>query len=212
MTTRKPRVALFIDADNASAKQIKQTLTTLSAYGSITMIKAFGNWKKPHLKSWAKFLKQYKIQPVQQFDVTKQKNATDIALTIDVIDTLHNDNIDVFAIMSSDADFTPVVERLRSAGKVVIGIGERHANQGFMDACSEFVVVGREAVKVAAPKKLPTHLKNTVRLAISTCAKVHGKVRHKDVENLLRKIPSFDKVGCSSQQLAQLINTTGNVN
>ncbi|MEW6996264.1 NYN domain-containing protein [Colwelliaceae bacterium BS250] len=205
MPTTKLQVALFIDADNASAKHINNVTTTLARYGTLTSLKAFGNWEKPHLKSWTKQLNKHAIQPVQQFDVTKQKNATDIALTIDVIDTIHNDNIDVFAIMSSDADFTPVVERLRSAGKIVIGFGDNHANKGFKNACTEFVVVGRKPKILRVKSNRPDCLLNTVKLAIQTCSDIHGRVNFADIERLLSKTPTFPTSSYNKMQLTQLL-------
>lgn len=51
--------------------------------------------------------------------LTKQgKNAADIRMVIDVLDLLAtNPNIDEFIIVSSDADFTPLLHRLRAADK-----------------------------------------------------------------------------------------------
>lgn len=214
MTTTNPQVALFIDADNAPASQINQVIKHLSTYGSITVGKAFGNWEKPCLKAWAKQLTKHAIQPVQQFDVTKQKNATDIALTIDVIDTLHTGDVDVFAIMSSDADFTPVVVRLLFAGKIVVGFGDRHANQGFRNACSEFVVIGRKAQpkQVRYANKQPDFLFNTVKLAVSTCATTHGQINFTDVEALLMKMPNFIATSCDSMQLVAMIKRAQDTN
>lgn len=56
-------------------------------------------------------LHEFAIQPIQQFDLTKGKNATDMALVIDVMDVLYTKNVDVICLVSSDCDFTPLVTR-----------------------------------------------------------------------------------------------------
>ena len=45
---------------------------------------------------------------IQQFDLTKGKNATDIALVIDAMDILYTKDVDTICLVSSDCDFTPL--------------------------------------------------------------------------------------------------------
>ncbi|MGE4126138.1 MAG: NYN domain-containing protein [Pusillimonas sp.] len=59
-------------------------------------------WKKPHLEAWAQGLHEHAIQPIQQFDLIKGKNATDMAMAVDAMDILFNQPVDVFCIVSSD--------------------------------------------------------------------------------------------------------------
>jgi len=119
MEVQKERIAVFIDADNAPAKRIDMILSELAKYGVVSIRKAYGNWKKPSIKGWEDVLHEYSIQPIQQFDIIKGKNATDMAMTIDVMDILYTKNIDAFCIVSSDCDFTPLVLRVLSEGKSV---------------------------------------------------------------------------------------------
>ncbi len=76
----KEKIALFIDADNAPAAKIDIILSELARYGVVNIRKAYGNWKSPGIKPWEDVLHEFAIQPIQQFDLTKGKNATDIAL------------------------------------------------------------------------------------------------------------------------------------
>ncbi len=135
----KQHIALFIDADNAPANKINAILNELANYGMVTIRKAYGNWTKSELKSWASCLHEHAIQPMQQFDITKQKNAADIALVIDCMDTLHTKAIDIICIVSSDCDFTPLATRCAAEGKFVIGFGERKSLMPFVNACSKFL-------------------------------------------------------------------------
>jgi uncharacterized LabA/DUF88 family protein len=82
----KEKIALFIDADNAPAAKIETILSELARYGVVNIRKAYGNWKSSNIKSWEDVLHEFAIQPIQQFDLTKGKNATDIALVIDAMD------------------------------------------------------------------------------------------------------------------------------
>ena len=98
------------------AKKIDMIVSELAKYGVVSIRKAYGNWKKPSIKGWEDVLHEYSIQPVQQFDIVKGKNATDMAMTIDIMDILYTKNIDAFCIVSSDCDFTPLVLRVLSEG------------------------------------------------------------------------------------------------
>ncbi|NLZ11899.1 MAG: NYN domain-containing protein [Alcaligenaceae bacterium] len=137
--TLKLNVALFIDADNAPYGKLESVLAELASLGAVSIRRAYGNWKKPHLEAWVQGLHEHAIQPVQQFDLIKGKNATDMAMAVDAMDVLFNKPVDVFCIVSSDCDFTPLVMRVRAEGKQVIGFGERKTPESFVNACSRFV-------------------------------------------------------------------------
>ncbi|MEC5397116.1 NYN domain-containing protein [Uliginosibacterium sp. H1] len=137
-------VALFIDADNAPASHIDVILAELASHGTVSIRRAYGNWKGERLTSWERLLHEYAIQPIQQFDLTKGKNATDIALVIDAMDALYGRKVDVFALVSSDSDFTPLATRLQADGKLVVGFGERKSPAPFVNACSKFLYLDME--------------------------------------------------------------------
>ena len=109
MSQADVKIALLIDADNSPAAKIEVILSELANYGVANVRRAFGNWKSPTLKPWEDVLHEYAIQPIQQFDYSKGKNATDIALVIDAMDLLYTQKLDAFCIVSSDSDFTPLI-------------------------------------------------------------------------------------------------------
>ena len=133
------RIALLIDADNAPADKIDEILTELSTLGVINVRRAYGNWTKSGLNSWQTKLLEYAIRPVQQFDYSKRKNASDMAMTVDAMDLFYADRPDAFGIVSSDADFTPLVMHLRSKGAAVFGFGAAQTPKPFVNACSRFL-------------------------------------------------------------------------
>ena len=137
--TAKAHIALLIDADNSPASKIDVILSELAKYGVANIRRAYGNWKSPGLKRWEDVLHEYAIRPMQQFDYTKGKNATDAAMIIDAMDLLYEHELDGFGIVSSDSDFTPLVMRLRTTGAEVYGFGEKKTPMPFVNACSKFL-------------------------------------------------------------------------
>lgn len=135
------RIALLIDTDNTSSRGIEEVLLALAQQGKTTIRRAYGNWKLDSLKNWEACLHEYAITPIQQFDLTKGKNATDMAMTIDAMDLLYGGKVDTFALVSSDSDFTPLVMRLRAEGLPVIGLGRQQTPLPFTRACSEFLYI-----------------------------------------------------------------------
>lgn len=172
------KVALLIDADNAPAAKIDVILAEAAKYGVVNIRKAYGNWKSPNLKPREDMLHEYAIQPMQQFDLTKGKNATDIALVIDVMDMLYSKPIDTVCIVSSDCDFAPLVTRILADGKSVIGFGESKAPKAFVNSCSKFLYLDSPEDKESIPDKpnkpkahikCDTKLMNLLRQAVDSC-------------------------------------------
>jgi hypothetical protein len=132
-------IALLIDADNASPATIDPVLTVLAELGTVNVRRIYGNWSKPALKSWAAMTLKHGIEPYQQFDITKGKNATDMRMTIDAMDLLFRGRVTGFGLMSSDSDFMPLAMRIRQDGLPVYGFGGPRTPEGFREACSRFI-------------------------------------------------------------------------
>ena len=139
----RSRIALLIDADNAPSSKIGDILNDLARYGECSIRRAYGNWTKPELKGWIEELHEAAIRPMQQFDLTTHKNASDMALAIDAVELLHSSQPDAFAIVSSDSDFTPLVQYLREKGRAVYGYGQARTPAPFQGACTQFTIVGQ---------------------------------------------------------------------
>jgi len=134
-------VALLIDCENANPESIDGILGELAEKGAINIRRAYGNWKNQ--AGWEEKLHPFAIQPVQQFAYTKGKNAVDMCMAIDAMDLLFTESIDVFALVTSDSDFTPLVLKLLAKGKSVIGFGESKTPEPFKKACSLFIHTDR---------------------------------------------------------------------
>lgn len=141
MEEPRAQIALLIDADNSQSSKIDDILAEVAKYGECNIRRAYGNWKKEALKGWEGVLHEKAIKPVQQFDYSKGKNASDMALVIDAMALLYTLKPDGFAIVSSDADFTPLVQHLKENGARVYGFGQRKTPEPFTSACTRFLFV-----------------------------------------------------------------------
>lgn len=138
MTSSPPSIALLIDADNADRDALVKVLADLARDGDIRIRRAYGNWFKAGLKAWDAQLTSHGIRAVQQSDPVKGKNATDLALVIDAVDLHHTVRPDVYAIVSSDSDYTPLAHYLRERGAKVLGFGRPTTAASFRAACTTF--------------------------------------------------------------------------
>jgi uncharacterized LabA/DUF88 family protein len=223
----KPRVALLIDADNAPASKIDLILNELSTFGETSIRRAYGNWKKPELKGWEDALHEHAIRPMQQFDYSKGKNASDMAMVIDALDLLYTDRPDAFGIVSSDADFTPLVMHLRAKGAAVYGFGARKTPEPFVNACSRFLFLDklRETAEAegeagtdsapAQPLRVPTaQLKQDAKLvmllrnAVQAAADDEGWARVGTVGSQIANQASFDPRNYGYATLTKLLAAT----
>ena len=206
------RLAVLIDADNASASVTKELLEEVAKYGTATVKRAFGDWTTPNLVGWKAHLHRYAIQPVQQFAYTQGKNSTDSAFIIDAMDLLYAGNVDGFCIVSSDSDFTRLATRLRKAGKVVYGLGERKTPEPFIAACDKFIFF--EVLKKPAEAATPVQMLDVPDLrellihAIRETVRDNGWSRLATVGSFIGKNhTSFDPRNYGFKKLNELVRS-----
>lgn len=133
------RLAVLIDADNASASVIEGLLAEIARFGEATVKRIYGDFTSPTSSQWKKVLNKHAIKPVQQFAYTTGKNATDSTLIIDAMDLLYTRRFDGFCLVSSDSDFTGLALRIREEGLTVLGFGEQKTPEAFRNACHKFI-------------------------------------------------------------------------
>lgn len=154
MQEKENQVAILIDGDNISpkyAEYIKQEATML---GRIKIFRLYGSIGAPTVKSWYKVMPKYGITPMLQINYVQNKSIADQALTIDAMDILHEEAIDIICLVSSDSDFTKLAYRIKESGKILIGMGEQKANEALAQACDEFKVLDL-IYKVEAETEIP---------------------------------------------------------
>lgn len=224
MAEPERRIALLIDADNAPAGKIDVILAEVARHGAANVRRAYGNWKSPHLKSWEAVLHEYAIRPIQQFAYSSGKNASDMAMVIDAMDLLYARNLDGFAIVSSDADFTPLVMRLLTEGVKVYGFGEKKTPSPFVNACSKFTYLealvqpsteaetGATAVatKPRTAKELrgDTRLVQMLRSAAESASGDDGWAHLGQVGHQISNQASFDSRNYGYRKLSDLIEAS----
>jgi len=155
------RIALLIDCDNVSHNAIEGVLSELAKHGTVNVRHAHGDWKSNQLSGWIEKLHPNAVRPIQQFAYTAGKNATDSAMIIDAMDLLYSKNIDAFALMTSDSDFTPLVMRILESGMNVYGFGEKKTPLPFVHACSQFIFIEN---LIAKPEVLPEKFGGQLKL------------------------------------------------
>jgi len=209
-------IALLIDADNASHHGIDPVLTVLAELGQVNIRRAYGNWAKPALSNWNKITHRYGLQPVQQFDLTKGKNATDMAMTIDALDLLYGGKVDGFGIMSSDSDFTPLVTRLRQDGLIVYGFGSAKAPEAFKTACTRYIDVD-QLIKTSGEEgssgqqTVDQELVALLGAALKAASRDEdGYARLQEVGQIAGNRSSFDVRNYGYKRLSDLFRTIGN--
>ena len=224
MDDGEKRIALLIDADNAPASKIDVILAEVARHGAANVRRAYGNWKSPNLKQWEATLHSYAIRPIQQFDYSKGKNASDMAMVIDAMDLLYARSVDAFAIVSSDADFTPLVMRILTNGVKVYGFGEKKTPEPFVNACSQFTYVEGLGQPSATPDDTPdepvlkpsdrnklrsdTRLVQMLRNAVDAARGDDGWAHLGEVGNQIANQASFDPRNYGYRKLSDLIEAT----
>jgi hypothetical protein len=167
------RLAVLIDADNASPAVIEGLLDEVAKYGVASVKRIYGDFTQSRANGWKAALLQHSIQPVQQFAYTKGKNATDSALIIDAMDLLYTKQFDGFCLVSSDSDFTRLAQRLRESGITVYGFGEQKTPDPFVQACDKFIYT--EVLRAAPDAPVTVAAKKTARKSADAAAPEAGK-------------------------------------
>jgi uncharacterized LabA/DUF88 family protein len=213
------KLAVLIDADNAQPSIIEGLLAEIAKYGTASVKRIYGDWTGPYLKSWKEVLLLYSIQPIQQFRYTVGKNSTDAAMIIDAMDLLYTNKFDGFCIVSSDSDFTKLASRIREAGLVVYGFGEKKTPEPFVSACDKFiyteVLFTKEDDRLPIKRKSTNELKQDTRLvnllrnAVESSSDESGWSHLAPVgSNVAKQAPNFDPRNYGYTKLGELIAAT----
>lgn len=216
-------LAVLIDGDNIPSKYIKEMMLEIAKYGNPTVKRIYGDWTKPHLNKWKSILLEHAINPMQQYNYTTGKNATDSAMIIDAMDILYSGQVDGFCIASSDSDFTRLATRIRETGLLVIGIGEKKTPDPFIVACDRFIYLeilhsDDEDEKTNTPKSntkktvenINPKLIRLIKQSVTDLADDEGWAFLGEVGALIqKKRPSFDARNYGFSKLTPLIQATG---
>lgn len=221
---KAPRLAVLIDAENASARIAEALFSEIATLGEASARRIYGDFASPQIAGWTRVLARFAIQPQQNFANTKGKNSGDIALVIDAMDLLHSGRFDGFCLVSSDADFTRLAARIREEGVDVYGFGEQKTPESFRQACTRFIYTENLSapVPVDAGAKSPVAEASATKRKPSEAARLiaaiiadmdedgDGWVAVGGIGNRLRNAhPDFDQRTYGYAKLSDLIRATG---
>ena len=221
---KAPRLAVLIDAENASARIAEALFSEIATLGEASARRIYGDFASPQIAGWTRVLARFAIQPQQNFANTKGKNSGDIALVIDAMDLLHSGRFDGFCLVSSDADFTRLAARIREEGVDVYGFGEQKTPESVRQACTRFidtenliapvpVDAGAKSPVAEAPatKRKPSEAARLIAAIIADMDEDgDGWVAVGGIGNRLRNAhPDFDQRTYGYAKLSDLIRATG---
>lgn len=184
----EPLIAVFIDFENlaigvrqmkAGQFQIQLILKRLLEKGRIVFKRAYCDWG-----NYQDSMREFHAQGVEMIDIPQTKisgkNSADIRMVVDALDLCYSkDHIDVFALISGDSDFSPLVSKLKENNKRVIGCGVKVSTSDLLIAnCDEFI-----------------YYDDLIRTAkISTGKKSRGKATDKKSEAIERVVEVLQSI------------------
>lgn len=215
---RSPRLAVLIDADNASAKIADGLFEEIAKIGEASVRRIYGDFSNARSRGWADILSKHAIIPQQQFAYTTGKNASDITLVIDAMDLLHSGRFDGFCLVSSDSDFTRLAARIREQGIDVFGFGEQKTPESFRQACRRFVYTEnlfaapantQDAVSRSTSLQPPDAATPIIKKVITQMGSEDGWVSLGEVGRQLANLASdFDPRTFGFRKLSDLVRKT----
>jgi uncharacterized protein (TIGR00288 family) len=110
-----------------------------TTYGNMAINKAYGNWQ--WFARYRHSLLRCAVELIQIFPPgASAKNGADIKLSLDAIeDVLRFPHKSSVIVVGGDSDFIPLAQKIKAAGKDLIGIGAKSStNQHWANSCSDF--------------------------------------------------------------------------
>ena len=206
---------------------LKSILEKVKIRGDILLGKVYGYTDKFDDLKEVLLSNTFTVVPSLRYGIS-QKNNADIQLVIDALEVAYkNELIDSFCIVSGDSDYVPLVGKLKSMGKFVLGISRSEAASNiFINACNEFQfleTVGKRNVE--KPKKQKVSVNTEEAADESELNKLLTTVLEEQdqdeiyaselKETLLRLRPDFNEkaYGCATfyKLLTKLANRFGDL-
>jgi uncharacterized protein (TIGR00288 family) len=168
MSSHEPLIAVFVDFENLALGvrelkghkfDIEMILKRLLEKGRIVFKRAYCDWS--HYRDAVRDLH---AAGVEMIDIPRSKmsgkNSADIRMVVDALDLCYaKTHIDVFALVSGDSDFSPLVSKLKENDKRVIGCGVKSSTSDLLIAgCDEFIYyddLARAAQRTRRERKRP---------------------------------------------------------
>ncbi len=205
--------ALFVDLENCGGKKsmLMDVIERVKIRGDILIGKVYGYTDSYSDLKETLLSNTFTVVPSLRYG-RNQKNSLDIQLVIDALDVaFRNELIDSFCIVSGDGDYVPLVGKLKSMGKFVLGISRSEAASNvFMNACSEFqflesVASGKERPAAAVGEALTLQDVNDLIVTILE-DNGSGEMLASEVKGvLLRLRPNFSEKSVGFSTFGKLL-------
>ena len=145
----EPLIAVFVDFENLAigvremkgeAFQVQLILKRLLEKGRIVYKRAYCDWSY-----YRDSVREFHTHGIELIDIPQSKasgkNSADIHMVVDALDLCYaKEHIDMFALLSGDSDFSPLVSKLKENDKRVIGCGIKSSTSNLLiAACDEFI-------------------------------------------------------------------------
>ena len=168
-TSEEPLIAVFVDFENLAigvrdmkAGQVSDPVGPEAAAGERAASSTSGPTAIGATIEDA--VREFHAQGIELIDIPQSKmsgkNSADIRMVVDALDLCYSkQHIDVFALISGDSDFSPLVSKLKENNKRVIGCGVKSSTSDLLIAnCDEFIYYDdliRVAKKTQPPRRPP---------------------------------------------------------
>ncbi|MEG1811715.1 MAG: NYN domain-containing protein [Clostridia bacterium] len=219
-TVGKANFAVFVDLENAGAKESMLTniIEKVKIRGDILLGKVYGYTDRYTQLRECLLSNTFYVVPSIRYGKA-QKNNLDIQLVIDALEVAYmNPLIDSFCIVSGDSDYTPLVGKLKSMGKHVLGISRSEVASGiFIKACNEFIFLESVAVKKQPPvptskeKEAPSDIQELITLVETILADQDEDVMFASElkDTIMRLRPDFSERTYGFSTFGKLLNQLG---
>lgn len=215
----KKNFAIFIDLENTGGKAVtlNKVIEKVKIRGDILIGRVYGYQECFSSLKEVLLSNTFSVLPSIKYGAN-QKNNLDIQLVIDALDVAYTNHlIDCYCIVSGDSDYTPLVGKLKSMGKFVLGISRSEvASNIFIKACNEFIflesVTSSNSVDKPASERDAISdfgdLTETVEQIISDQADTDGTIFVSELKKtLLRLRPEFSERSFGYSSFGKLLNT-----
>jgi hypothetical protein len=187
---------------------VQAVIELAASFGPVAINRAYGNWQ--FFGRYRDALLQSAVELIQLFPPgASAKNGADIKLCLDATEDISRfAHIGTVIIVGGDSDFMPVAQKIKAAGRTLIGIGTRkNTNKHWAKSCHEFryydslvepMAVEDDRVSSApgAPPPLPADpAADILRRALRLLAETRGEtwVNKGAVWPMIKRLdPTFD--------------------
>ncbi len=193
----EPLIAVFIDFENlaigvrhmqAGRFQIPLVLKRLLEKGRIVYKRAYCDWR-----NYEESVREFHTQGIELIDIPQSKmsgkNSADIRMVVDALDLCYSkQHIDMFALISGDSDFSPLVSKLKENNKRVIGCGVKSSTSDLLIGnCDEFIYYD-DLIRVAKKTQL-----TEVRAKVGTGPATKEEKKQEAVDRVMEVLHSVEQ-------------------